>query len=202
MGKRRTGSFKALISIVVIAIIVVVAVFFGVDAYKKCEYEYKLSSHPLKYSDYVEQYSAEFGVDKYLIYSIIKTESGFDSEAVSNVGARGLMQIMEETFDWIKYRLDDGDEMTYDKMFEAEHNIRYGAYLISYLIKYFGDKDTAVAAYHSGIGTVSEWLTDKGYSADGVKLDNIPSKTAAHYVNKINNALAVYNELYTVERKG
>ena len=109
------------------------------------------------------------------------------------------MQIMEETFDWIKFRLDD-EESVYDDMFNPEMNIRYGAYLMDYLLEKFGDKDTAVAAYHSGAGSVSLWLEDKENSADGKRLDNIPSGTAAHYVNKINNALDNYKELYKDER--
>ncbi|MGN0578237.1 MAG: lytic transglycosylase domain-containing protein, partial [Ruminiclostridium sp.] len=145
---RKSKRKQAVIAVIVIGLIVI-AFLFGGELYRKGIYEYKKSTHPLKYSGYVEKYSEEYGVDKFLLYSVIKTESGFDTKAVSNVGARGLMQIMEETFDWIKYRLDD-DETVYDDMFEAEANIRYGAYLIDYLVDYFGDVDAAAAAYHSG----------------------------------------------------
>lgn len=196
---RKSKTKKAVIAIIVLALIII-ALLFGGELYRKSIYEYKKSTHPLKFSEYVEKYSEEYGVDKFLIYSVIKTESGFDTKAVSNVGARGLMQIMEETFDWIKYRLGD-EETVYDDIFEAEANIRYGAYLIDYLVDYFGDVDAAAAAYHSGIGTVSEWLSDSSCSHDGKTLYNIPSSTAAHYVNKINKALAVYTELYGQERK-
>lgn len=40
-----------------------------------------------EYSEYVEKYGDEFNVDKWLIYSIIKTESNFDKGATSNKGA-------------------------------------------------------------------------------------------------------------------
>ncbi|WP_418416973.1 transglycosylase SLT domain-containing protein, partial [Alistipes ihumii] len=39
------------------------------------------------------------------LFSVIKVESGFNKDAVSSVGARGLMQLMEDAYDWIKYRL-------------------------------------------------------------------------------------------------
>ena len=191
--KRRRRALPVVIISLVVAVALAVWGFFGYKIVLKY-------THPIKYENYVEHYSRDNGLDKYLVYAVIKTESRFDPGAVSNVGARGLMQIMEETFDWIKYRLGD-EETVYDDMFEPEENIRYGAYLIDYLVDYFGDTDAAVAAYHSGIGAVSEWLTDSNCSQDGKTLYNIPSSTAAHYVNKINKALATYTELYGQERK-
>ena len=190
--KKKTAVFIA----VILALIVIAGAVAGVFIFKELNRQYIVSQHPLKYSDIVERYAQEYGLDKFVIYAYIKTESGFDPDAVSDTGARGLMQITEVTFDWIKFRLGDGDDITYDDMFEPETNIRYGAYLVSYLTKYFEDPDTAAAAYFSGIGEVSGWLADSEYSSDGIRLDKIPSRNAAHYVNKINNALQIYRELY------
>lgn len=192
---KRKRNIKFFIFVLIFVIIIVAAIIMGIDAAKRLEYESRLAAHPKRYSEYVEKYAAEYEIDEDIVYAVIKTESGFDCEAVSNVGARGLMQIMEETFDWIKFRLDD-DETVYDEMFDPETNIRYGAYLVDYLLEKFGDKDTAIAAYHAGAGCVSGWLEEKENSADGKRLDNIPSNTTAHYVNKINDALANYKELY------
>ncbi len=181
----------------VFIILLAIAAIAGIKAYKKSEYEFKLASHPLEYQEYVDKYAREYGLDKYLLYAVIKTESSFDSEAVSNVGARGLMQIMEETFDWIQFRLGEEGETVYDDMFDPETNIRYGGYLVSYLLEMFGqDVETAAAAYHSGAGQVSEWLDDGELSSDGKKLDEIPSSTASHYVDKIMKAYGTYKELY------
>ncbi len=197
--KKSKSKVRTFVVAVIFILIVIVAIVMGYKAAQRSEYEYRLAAHPKKYSEFVSKYAQEYEIDEDLIYAVIKTESDFDCEAVSNVGARGLMQIMEETFDWIKYRLDD-EESVYDDMFDPEMNIRYGAYLMDYLLEKFGDKDTAVAAYHSGAGSVSSWLEDKENSSDGKRLDNIPSNTAAHYVNKINNALSNYKELYNNER--
>lgn len=198
MGK---GKSKIKVPIIIaVLLFLVFGAIMGIKGYESVKYDYLKNAYPLKYTEYVEKYSEEYGIDKYVIYSVIKTESGFNPEAVSSVGARGLMQIMEETFDWIKYRLGDGDEVTYEDMFDPETNIRYGVYLYDYLFEYFGDRDLASAAYNSGIGTVSEWLSDPEYSDDGETLKRIPSKTAQHYVNKINNAYNLYLELYCSER--
>lgn len=168
----------------------------AIHAYQKCEHEFRLSAHPLEYTEYVEASAEEFGLDPYLLYAMIKTESSFNPSAVSGVGARGLMQIMEETFNWIQFRLGEEGLIKYDDMFDPELNIRYGAYLMSYLLEKFGDVREAAAAYHSGAGCVSEWLSDEAYSSDGKRLDTIPSDSAAHYVNKIENAYRNYLDLY------
>ena len=133
-----------------IAFIVLVAVVVGAVAIYNAYNKWVLSEHPIRYSEYVERYAKENDIDKYLVYAVIKTESGYDSGAVSNVGARGLMQIMENTFDWIKFKLND--EVTqYHEMFIPEHNIRYGCYLLGYLYEEFGNIDATMAAYHAGV---------------------------------------------------
>lgn len=63
--------------------------------------------YPLKYEDYVEVYSKENNLSPVFVYAVIRCESNFDNEAVSSVGATGLMQIMPDTFDWINMKLDD-----------------------------------------------------------------------------------------------
>lgn len=185
--KKKSYGLGFLIFIVLIAFLVT-AGYYG---YRKWIY----AEHPMRYTEYVERYSRENHIDKYLVYAVIKTESGYDSSAVSNVGARGLMQIMEDSFEWIKFKLGDEDT-EYDDMFDAEENIRYGCYLLGYLYDEFGNVEAAMAAYHAGRGAVNSWLEDPQYSSDGVHLDEIPIPDTAHYVNKINNALETYKELY------
>ena len=51
--------------------------------------------YPRRYSEYVEIYSKEFGLDENLVYSVIKVESKFRKDAVSHKGAKGLMQISD-----------------------------------------------------------------------------------------------------------
>lgn len=182
------GFFKGFVVFVAIVLLVALAGLFAYDAFLK-------QTHPIKYENYVERYAKEYHLDKYLVYAVIKTESGFRPDAVSNVGARGLMQIMEETFDWIKYKLSD-DTTDYYDMYDPETNIRYGCFLLGYLCDEFGNTDAAMAAYHAGRGRVNEWLLDERYSTDGVHLDTIPISDTAHYVSKINKAMDTYIRLY------
>ncbi len=185
--KKKSSGLGILIFIVLMAFLVA-AGYYG---YRKWIY----AEHPIKYTQYVERYSRENNIDKYLVYAVIKTESGYDNMAVSNVGARGLMQIMEDSFEWIKFKLGDEDT-EYSDMFDAEENIRYGCFLVGYLYEEFGNIEAAMAAYHAGRGAVNSWLEDPRYSSDGIHLDVIPISDTAHYVDKITTALETYKELY------
>ncbi len=64
-------------------------------------------SYPTQYEEYVTKYSVEYNVEPAFIYAVIKTESNFRPKAESEVGARGLMQLMEEAFIWLKSRMGD-----------------------------------------------------------------------------------------------
>jgi len=152
--------------------------------------------YPVKYEEYVDKYAEEYNIDKFFIYAIIKTESNFIEDATSGAGARGLMQLMEDAFDWVKYRMADERDISFDKMYQAEYNIQYGTYLIMLLYEEYGDERTALAAYHAGRTTVNSWLKDERYSKDGKILLVIPSNTTEHYVDKVMKAYSSYNNLY------
>jgi soluble lytic murein transglycosylase len=156
--------------------------------------------YPKGYTDIVAKYAKEYKLDEDIIYAIINTESGFDPNAVSDVGARGLMQIMEDAFDWVKSRMPEDDGATYDDMYDPELNIKYGAYLFYMLYEEYGDYGTALAAYHSGRGNVNGWLTDPSNSGNGKILDrNIPSRATAHYVDKVMTDFENYEKVYNIQ---
>lgn len=186
--RRRKRSKAPIIIVIVVAALLAVGGYIGYNKYIE-------STYPLKYQNYVEKYAAENHLDKYFVYAVIRTESGFDPSAESNVGARGLMQIMEDTFDWIKFKSEDEEEVYYD-MYDAETNIKYGCRLLGYLMEEFGDIEVVAAAYHAGRGNVNEWLSNKKYSKDGVHLDEIPISDTAHYVDKIKKAMDKYVKMY------
>ncbi len=193
MNRRRQTRRKRSAAPVII-IILIMALILGVIGYFGYRY-YLEKTYPLRYSDYVEKYAAENHINKYLVYAVIKTESGFRSDAVSDVGARGLMQIMEDTFDWIKFKSDDEDTVYYE-MYDPKTNIDFGCRLLGYLYEEFGNVEAVAAAYHAGRGGVNEWLEDSRYSKDGVHLDVIPIPDTAHYVDKITKAMDMYIKLY------
>lgn len=157
----------------------------------------ELQLYPRRFSAQVETYAAEYDLDPLLIYTFIRTESSFKPDAVSSVGARGLMQITEVTFDWIKSKIAPGEDLTFDDLYDPAVNIRFGVYYISAcLARYHGDVSTAAAAYHSGWGTVDGLLESSDYSADGEVLHTFPYQQMGLYVTKINRAYERYQALY------
>ena len=156
--------------------------------------------YPRQYSEYVEYYAGKYQLDPLLLYSLIRTESGFDPKATSAVEARGLMQITEITFDWIKSQIASGEALTFDDLYNPETNIRFGSYYLAQCLDRYGDDiDTAAAAYHSGWGTVDELLADSTYSQDGVTLHTFPFEQMNLYVRKINRSYEANHRIYAGE---
>ena len=151
----RKGCLRGVVLVVILAAVVVL---FGprlLEAGMKFLY-------PQSYSDLVEQEAAEFDLDPDLVYAVIKTESGFDPEARSSADAMGLMQLTQETFDWIAslYPLENSSAGVYD----PQANLHCGCALLRLLLDQYGSVDVALAAYNAGMGNVSEWLESGDYS--------------------------------------
>lgn len=183
-----------------ILIIIVIAIAFGFLFDFICtRIELGLHPKPDEYAEFVEKYAQEYSVSEELVWAVIKTESGFDSSAVSNKGAIGLMQMMPSTFEWLTNDILR-DHHNSGMLYDPETNIKYGTYYLSRLHNRFGDWDTAIAAYNGGEGNVSEWLADLRYSDDGkkLKIENIPDEFSEteNYVKKVNKAFRKYKELY------
>ncbi len=155
--------------------------------------------HPLEYSEYVEKYAEEYAVSKELVYAVIKTESKFTSDAVSESGAVGLMQIMPDTFTWLCEKNSDSNNNP-DLLYTPEVNIKYGVMYLSMLYTDFGSWETALAAYNAGPNKVKSWLNNSDYS-DGERLINIPYEETENYVKKVLNARDAYRELYFSSNK-
>lgn len=99
--------------------------------------------------------SHKYGMTPELIFSLIHTESTFNSRAISNKGAIGLMQIMPTTAEGIARELNvewSGREMLYDPVI----NIEFGTYYLHDLLKNFNDMDTALSAYNIGPTKISK----------------------------------------------
>lgn len=154
--------------------------------------------YPKKYSEYVEKYSEEYNIDENFIYSVIKTESGFNPDAESNVGAVGLMQLMPIAYEEVNNKIENDLELEYSDMYTPEYNIMYGSWYLSYLYKQFGSYELTIAAYHAGMTEVQRWLDEKILDKDDLNLDNIPDNFSdtSHYINKVINAYKEYNKLY------
>lgn len=172
-----------------IILLVILANILKFAAYKVICFIY-----PLKYDEYIEEYSAEYGLDKYFVMAVIKAESNYNPEAHSGV-ARGLMQITASTAEWIAEKISI--EFSEDDIEEPRVNIRMGCYYLKYLSElYNNDKVLVTAAYNAGMGNVSKWLSDERYSKDFVTLSYIPFEETRRYTEKVEKYYKIYKKLY------
>ena len=153
--------------------------------------------YPRKYQAFVEQWAQVYQLDPLLVYAFIRTESGFDPQATSSVDARGLMQMTEETFLWMRSKIAPEEPLTFADLYSPDTAIRFGCYYLHLcMVRYKGDVSTAAAAYHSGWGTVDQLLQMEEHSADGETLQGFPYNQMHHYVNKITACYQTYQRLY------
>lgn len=153
--------------------------------------------YPRHYTEYVTRYAEKYDVPANLIYAVIDTESGFRADAISSVGAVGLMQLMPVTFEWLtEYQLREN--LPARNISDPETNVRYGVYYLRWLYDRYGHWEEACAAYNAGHGKVDKWLQDSELTdKDGrLLLDRIPVGETRTYVKRVQTAYAAYARLY------
>lgn len=196
-GRKGHGCCGSIFTFFVVIIAIIALLFFTTDVLGGVKSKVMKHFYPQDYSQYVTMYAQKYDVDEALVYSVIRTESGFRSEVESSAGAIGLMQIMPDTFEWLQTLLEG--EVIYDDsaLVDPQINIEYGTYFLSFLLDHYDDKELlAVAAYNGGVANVDSWLSDEQYSSDGITLDDIPYNETAQYVKRVQNTKAVYETLY------
>jgi hypothetical protein len=102
----------------------------------------------MPYGQLIHEKSQKYGVDPALVAAVIEQESRFKPRAKSQVGARGLMQLMPRTGRW----------MGASNLYDPEQNIDAGVKYIKYLNRIFkGDLKKTIAAYNAGEGNVRRY---------------------------------------------
>lgn len=154
---------------------------------------------PFKYKEHIFKYSKEFNVDPCLVFAVIKAESGFNPQARSKKDAKGLMQITDDTGQWILKTLGE-KEFRPEILFEPETNIMAGVWYISWLNAEFdNDLNLVISAYNCGHGRVKEWLRDANISKSGKSLDRIPFPETEGFTKKVMQYYRIYRGIYTVK---
>jgi len=104
-------------------------------------------------SEQIKSLAAEHGVPASLAAAIAWQESGFSNAVVSPANARGVMQVMPGTWDWVNRNLAPGP---LDPLSAAD-NVRAGSmYLAQLLQETGGDERMAAAGYYQGLASVRE----------------------------------------------
>jgi len=154
---------------------------------------------PLRHDDVIRQQAADKDLDASLIAGVIYAESHFRDQT-SRAGAKGLMQLMPQTADYIAGK-SGGTAFVQGDLATPQVNIAYGSWYLRYLLdKYDGREVLALAAYNAGEGKVDEWMA--GAEAGGERFrvaEHIPFPETRQYVLKVLGARKDYRRTYARE---
>jgi soluble lytic murein transglycosylase len=151
---------------------------------------------PTAYDRSVERAARAHRVEPALVYAIMREESGYQPDAVSVVGARGLTQIMPDTG---RRLADDLGATAFDpaELFVPERNLELGAFYLSQLLARFdGRMSAAIASYNAGPEAVARWLAADPKGEDDEWVESIPYDQTRGYVKRVLRSVHVYQALY------
>jgi hypothetical protein len=109
--------------------------------------KFSINLDPDQYDHLIMKASQLHDIDFTLLKSIIKVESNFDCNAVSQKGAKGLMQIMPQNFSFLNIR----------NPFDPEENIMGGTLYFKQMLEKFNRIELALAAYNAGPTVVDKY---------------------------------------------
>jgi soluble lytic murein transglycosylase len=154
------------------------------------------SGFPKAYLADVQKFSDRFAVPQPLIWGIMKAESRFRRDAVSPVGALGLMQVMPYTGEKVSKLLK---ERSFDwrNLLQSEGAIKYGTRYLNRLMDQFSQTLPLVAAgYNAGPHRVKSWIKSFGTLDMDEFIEHIPFFETRNYVKKVVAYSHAYNQLY------
>jgi soluble lytic murein transglycosylase len=154
---------------------------------------------PLRHEDVIRQQAAEKELDPTLIAGVIYVESRFRDQT-SHAGAKGLMQLMPSTADYIAGK-SGGTRFEQDDLASPQINIAYGSWYLRYLLDRYHDNEVlALAAYNAGEGKVDEWWRQAADHGERFRVaDHIPFLETREYVSKVLSARRAYRRVYARE---
>ena len=158
-----------------------------------------VNNHPYQYRELIEREAAANNLHPAFVAAIVLNESSFNPKAESDVGARGLMQMMPDTAEWVHGKMGLKDEYNFDQMYDAETNVHYACWYLAFLSERFHNDPILVsAAFHAGQNTVQNWLNDSRYSADSqtISLAQMAEGPTKTYATRVLKAYATYRRLY------
>ena len=151
---------------------------------------------PLRHDDIIRQQAGDKNLDPSLIAGVIYVESRFRDQT-SHAGAKGLMQIMPETADYIA-RKSGGTQFRREDLATPQINIAYGSWFLRYLIDHYdGNETLAIAAYNAGQTNVDGWVDRAGGQEDFDAARDVPFPETRAYVANVQERRDEYRDHYS-----
>ena len=153
------------------------------------------SLYPIFFEDIIREYTQKYEIDSLLVMAMIREESRFNSWDESVAGARGLMQIIFSTAEWIAQKIniiDFNDEM----LFSPKVNINLGCWYIHYLKeKFSNDYILMISGYNAGPGITDKWVERYDQSDLDNFVENIPYAETREHIKKVMKSYQMYKKL-------
>ena len=151
---------------------------------------------PDNYISTISTWTSYYNLEPYLVLATIREESHFNNYAESRAGARGLMQIILSTGEWIAQKVNY-QEFDYDLLFEPEANIHFGCWYLNYLQeKYNKNYYLIISGYNAGPGVTDRWIEQ--FDVDNVDffVENIPYQETSEHIKKVMRSYNIYKIIY------
>jgi soluble lytic murein transglycosylase len=153
---------------------------------------------PLRHDDIIRQQAADKNLDPALIAAICYQESKFQ-DRTSHAGARGVMQLLPSTADYIA-RKSGGTRFVQGDLADPQINISYGSWYLRYLLDHYsGNERLAIAAYNAGETNVDRWVESAGGPEKFTTDAHIPFPETRAYVASVEEKQEQYRTKYRRE---
>jgi soluble lytic murein transglycosylase len=143
----------------------------------------------------IKEEAKRYGIDPYIAAGLIRQESVFNPNAISRVGARGLMQVMPATGQVVSKRQGIG-AITAADLYNPVLNIKLGMNYLAQVLGQFGRIEYAAAAYNAGPGRAQRWIAERGTMDIEDWIESIPFSETRGYVQGVLRYAANYRRLY------
>jgi peptidoglycan lytic transglycosylase len=150
---------------------------------------------PLVAWNTIKEEAKRYGIDPYIAAGLIRQESVFNPNAISRVGARGLMQVMPGTGQLVSKRQGIGN-ITAADLYNPALNIKLGMNYLAQVLGQFGRIEYAAAAYNAGPARAQRWIAERGSMDIEDWIESIPFSETRGYVQGVLRYAANYRRLY------
>lgn len=152
--------------------------------------------YPKAYISEVLNILTQYDLDPFLILSLMRQESAFNTEVESKANAIGLMQLIPPTAGEVAFSLKQKIP-TVDNLKEPVTNIKLGIeYLNRLMVSFNQNLVYALAAYNAGPTKVRQWVALRSNMHPLEFIESIPFTETRNYVKKILRNYAIYLTLY------
>jgi soluble lytic murein transglycosylase len=151
--------------------------------------------YPSPYRDSLQGNIQENKLDEAWVYGLMRQESRFVTQAKSNVGALGLMQVMPATARWVAQKLGMKD---YRKVLvsQLDTNLKLGTYYMKNVLSTLGNSPVlASAAYNAGPARARRWQAEKPLEG-AIYVECIPFDETRDYVKKVMSNTMYYARVF------